>query len=97
MIEATATNLGLGLAIVAAQKGYKMLFVVPDKMNQEKIFHLTALGAEVMMTLSDVIKGHPDYYQDGAGHLSRKIENSFWVNLFANPANSAAHEITTSP
>ena len=66
-------------------------------MNQEKIFHLTALGAEVMMTRSDVTKGHPDYYQDVAEHLSRKIENSFWVNQFANPANPAAHEMTTGP
>ena len=97
VIEATAGNTGLGLALVAAQKGYKMLVVVPDKMSQEKIFHLTALGAEVMMTRSDVTKGHPDYYQDVAEHLSRKIENSFWVNQFANPANPAAHEMTTGP
>ena len=79
VIEATTGNTGLGLALVAAQKGYKILVVVPDKMSQEKIFHLTALGADVMMTRPDVTKGHPDYYQDVAKHLSRKIENSFWV------------------
>ncbi|MDP6343691.1 MAG: pyridoxal-phosphate dependent enzyme, partial [Alphaproteobacteria bacterium] len=59
IIEATAGNTGLGLALVAAQKGYRMLVIVPDKMSQEKIFHLKALGAEVMMTRSDVVKGHP--------------------------------------
>ena len=96
VIEATEGNTGLGLALVAAQKGYKILVVVPDKMSQERIFHITALGAEAMKTRSDVTKGRPDYYQDMAEHLSRKIENSFWVNQFANQASPAAHEMTTS-
>src|SRR3954471_7609167 len=64
IVEATAGNTGLGLALVAAQKGYRLLIVVPDKMSQEKIFHLKALGAEVRLTRSDVTKGHPEYYQD---------------------------------
>ena len=59
IIEATAGNTGLGLALVAAQKGYRLILVMPDKMAQEKIFHLRALGAEVRMTRSDVGKGHP--------------------------------------
>ena len=67
LIEATAGNTGLGLALVAAQKGYKMLVIVPDKMSQEKIFHLNALGAQVMMTRSDVTKGHPDYGRTSGG------------------------------
>lgn len=96
IIEATAGNTGLGLALVAAQKGYRLVIVVPDKMAQEKIFHLRAMGAEVINTRSDVGKGHPDYYQDMAERLAR--ENGwFYVNQFGNPANPAAHEATTGP
>jgi len=97
IIEATAGNTGLGLALVAARKGYRMLVIVPDKMSQEKIFHLRALGAEVMMTRSDVGKGHPDYYQDVAERLAGEMANAFWVNQFANPANPQAHEEGTGP
>lgn len=97
IVEATAGNTGLGLALAAAQKGYRMLVVVPDKMSQEKVFHLRALGAEVRMTRSDVGKGHPDYYQDVAERLSKDLPNAFWANQFANPANPRAHETTTGP
>jgi cystathionine beta-synthase len=97
IVEATAGNTGLGLALAAAQKGYRMLVIVPDKMSQEKIFHLKALGADVQMTRSDVGKGHPDYYQDVAERLAREIPNAFWANQFANPANPQAHEETTGP
>src|SRR5690606_26639407 len=97
IIEATAGNTGLGLALVAAQKGYRMLVIVPDKMSQEKIFHLRALGAEVRMTRSDVSKGHPEYYQDVAERLSKEMDNAFWANQFANPANPLAHETGTGP
>ncbi len=97
LIEATAGNTGLGLALVAAQKGYRLIIVVPDKMAQEKIFHLKALGAEVHLTRSDVGKGHPDYYQDVAERLEREIPGAIYVNQFANPANPLAHETTTGP
>jgi cystathionine beta-synthase len=97
LIEATAGNTGLGLALVAAQKGYRLLLVIPDKMSQEKIFHLRAMGAEVMMTRSDVSKGHPEYYRDVAERLAREIPNSYFVNQFGNPANAQAHEETTAP
>ena len=62
LVEATAGNTGLGLALVASQKGYTLVLVIPDKMSQEKIFHLKALGAEVVMTRSDVGIGHPEYF-----------------------------------
>ena len=97
LIEATAGNTGLGLALVAAQKGYGLILIVPDKMSQEKIFHLKAMGAEVIMTRSDVGKGHPEYYQDMAERIERETDNSFWVNQFANPANPLAHETGTGP
>jgi cystathionine beta-synthase len=97
VIEATAGNTGLGLALVAAQKGYRMLVVMPDKMSQEKIYHLRALGAEVVTTRSDVGKGHPEYYQDVAARLAGELEGAFWANQFENPANPLAHETTTGP
>ena len=97
IVEATAGNTGLGLALVAAQKGYRLLIVVPDKMSQEKIFHLRALGAEVRLTRSDVTKGHPEYYQDIAARITRDTPGAFYVNQFANEANPEAHERTTGP
>jgi cystathionine beta-synthase len=96
LVEATAGNTGLGLALVAAQKGYRLLIVVPDKMSQEKIFHLKALGAEVVMTRSDVTKGHPEYYQDLAARIAKE-QDGFHVNQFANEANPKAHEEGTAP
>src|SRR4051812_18618066 len=97
IVEATAGNTGLGLALVAAQKGYRLRIVVPDKMSQEKIFHLKALGAEVELTRSDVRKGHPEYYQDVAAAIAAKTPGALYVNQFANPANLAAHEASTGP
>lgn len=66
-------------------------------MAQEKVFHLEALGAEVRMTRSDVVKGHPEYYQDMAARLAREIPGYYYVNQFSNPANPRAHEQTTGP
>lgn len=97
LIEATAGNTGLGLALAALRKGYKLLLVVPDKMSQEKIFHLKAMGAQIVMTRSDVEKGHPEYYQDLALRLSKEIPDSYYVNQFDNPYNPLAHETTTAP
>jgi len=96
LIEATAGNTGLGLALVAAQKGYRLILVIPDKMSQEKVLHLKALGAEIRITRSDVGKGHPEYYQDMAERIARET-GAFYVNQFANPANPLAHETTTGP
>jgi cystathionine beta-synthase len=96
IVEATAGNTGLGLALVAARKGYKLVLVIPDKMSREKVFHLKAMGAEVVMTRSDVGKGHPDYYQDKAERIAKET-GAFYVNQFGNPANPFAHETTTGP
>ena len=96
IVEATAGNTGLGLALVAAQKGYRMILVLPDKMSQEKIFNLRALGAEIVLTRSDVGKGHPEYYQD-LGAAIAKQTGGYFINQFANPDNPKAHELTTAP
>ncbi len=97
IIEATAGNTGLGLALVASQRGYPLILVIPDKMSQEKINHLRALGAKIVMTRSDVEKGHPEYYQDVAEKIAQETPNSFYANQFNNPANTLAHETTTAP
>ena len=96
LVEATAGNTGLALALVAARKGYRLLLVIPDKMSQEKIFHLRAMGAEVRMTRSDVGKGHPEYYQDLAARISKE-QGGYYINQFENPNNPLAHETTTGP
>jgi cystathionine beta-synthase len=96
LIEATAGNTGLSLALVAAQRGYKLTLVIPDKMSQEKIFHLRALGVEIITTRSDVGKGHPEYYQDIAKRISEET-GAFLVGQFENPANPQAHEDSTGP
>ncbi|HEV7816035.1 MAG TPA: pyridoxal-phosphate dependent enzyme [Janthinobacterium sp.] len=97
IIEATAGNTGLGLALVGRVKGYRVVLVVPDKMSTEKILHLKALGAEIHLTRSDVGKGHPEYYQDYAARLAREIPGAFFADQFNNPANPLAHETTTGP
>ena len=98
VVEATAGNTGLGLALVARAKGYRVVLVVPDKMSSEKVLHLKALGAEVHTTRSDVAKGHPDYYQDMAARLARELgDGAFYIDQFNNPANPLAHETGTAP
>ena len=97
IVEATAGNTGLALALVAAQKGYTLSVVVPDKMSDEKISHLRAMGAEVVLTRSDVAKGHPEYYQDVAARMAAERPGTLYINPFANPANAEAHEATTGP
>lgn len=97
IIEATAGNTGISLALVAAIKGYRLTVVMPDKMSDEKISHLRAMGAEVLLTRSDVAKGHPDYYQDMAQRIAAEDRTAFYVNQFANPENPKAHFETTGP
>jgi cystathionine beta-synthase len=96
LVEATAGNTGIALALVAAQKGYKLILVLPDKMSQEKIFNLRAMGAEVILTRSDVGRGHPEYYQDLGQSIARE-HGAYFINQFGNVDNPLAHEMTTAP
>src|SRR2546429_7309879 len=84
IVEATAGNTGLGLALVGGRKGYRTVLVVPDKMAREKVLHAKALGADVISARSDVVKGHPDYYQDVAEAITHRTHGAFYVNQFAN-------------
>ena len=97
LVEGTAGNTGIGLALVAQQKGYRLILVVPDKMSREKIFNLKAMGAQVVLTRSDVAKGHPDYYQDLAARIAAETPGAYFINQFGNPDNPLAHEQTTGP
>lgn len=97
LVEGTAGNTGLALALVAAQKGYRLILVIPDKMSREKISNVKAMGADVVLTRSDVAKGHPEYYQDMAQRIADETPNSYFINQFGNTSNPAAHEETTGP
>jgi cystathionine beta-synthase len=96
IIEATAGNTGIGLALVAAVKGYHLILVIPDKMSPEKIAHAKALGADIRLTRSDVSAGHPMFYQDMAAAIAKET-GAYHINQFTNPANPLAHEIATGP
>ena len=97
IVEGTAGNTGLALALVAQQKGYRLILVVPDKMSREKIFNLKAMGAEVVLTRSDVGKGHPEYYQDMARRIASETPGAIYINQFGNQSNPYAHEFGTGP
>ncbi len=97
IVEGTAGNTGLALALVAAQKGYRLILVVPDKMSREKISNLKAMGAEVVLTRSDVAKGHPEYYQDLAARIAAETPGAYFINQFGNPSNPLAHQDGTGP
>jgi len=97
LVEGTAGNTGIGLALAAQQKGYRLVLVVPDKMSREKIFNLKAMGAEVILTRSDVAKGHPEYYQDLAARIADETPGAYFINQFGNPDNPLTHETVTGP
>ena len=97
IVEATAGNTGIGLALVGILKGYRVILVIPDKMSIEKVAHLRSLGAEVIFTRSDVSNEHPDYYHNVAEKIVSDIPEAFYANQFNNPANIMAHEKTTGP
>jgi cystathionine beta-synthase len=97
IIEGTSGNTGMGLALAAAIKGYQCIFTMPDKMSQEKIDALRALGAEVIVTPTQVDHHDPRSYHSVARRLSREIPNSIFPNQYENPANAEAHYKTTGP
>ncbi len=97
IIEATAGNTGVGLALAAAVKGYRCVFVLPDKMSEDKISLLRAYGAEVVITPSAVPPDSPESYNGVAERLSREIPGAYRPNQFANPNNPLAHYLTTGP
>src|SRR3954468_8415649 len=84
LVEATAGNTGLGLALVGSRQGYRIVLVVPDKMAREKILHAKAMGAEIVLTRSDVGKGHPDYYQALAQAIAQRTPAAIYINQFEN-------------
>ena len=97
IIEATAGNTGVGLAMVAAVKGYRCIFVLPDKMSTEKIALLKAYGAEVVITPTSVPSDSPESYNGVADRLSREIPGAWRPNQFTNLANPEIHYRTTGP
>ena len=97
IVEATAGNTGLGLALATTLRKYRLVVVVPDKMSQEKVQHLRAMGAEVRMARSDVTKGHPEYFHEVARRLAAETPNAVFINQFANEANWKAHYERTGP
>lgn len=97
IIEATSGNTGIGLAITAAVKGYKCIFVVTSKVSDEKINYLKALGSEVIVVSNLADPEEPEYYVNVAKRLNREIPNSFFAYQYSNPSNPEIHYKTTGP
>lgn len=97
IIEATSGNTGIGLALAATVKGYKCIFVVTDKVSNEKINYLKALGAEVIIVPKSLSPDDPDYYVNVAKRLNKEIPNSFFAYQYSNKANPEIHYRTTGP
>jgi cystathionine beta-synthase len=97
IIEATSGNTGIGLAIAAAVKGYELIFVVTDKVSDEKINYLKALGAEVIVVSNAVEPDSPEYYVNVAKRVHEETSNSFFAYQYQNPSNPEIHYLTTGP
>lgn len=97
IVEATAGNTGVGLALAAAVKGYRMIAVLPDKMSEDKISLLKAYGAEVVITATHVPPDSPESYNGVADRLAREIPGAWRPNQFANLHNPLIHSLTTGP
>jgi cystathionine beta-synthase len=97
IVEATSGNTGVGLAIAAAIRGYRTIFVMPDKMSDEKIRLLRAFGARVIITPTAVAPEDPRSYYEVSRRIAEETPNSYYANQYANPANPQAHYRTTGP
>src|SRR5438093_13403095 len=97
IVEPTSGNTGVGLAIAAAIKGYRCIFVMPDKMSQEKIALLRAYGAEVVITPTAVDPDSPESYYSVSDRLAEEIPGGFKPDQYSNPSNPDAHYATTGP
>ena len=97
IVEATSGNTGVGLAIAAALKGYNTIFVMPDKMSNEKILLLRAYGAKVVITPTEAGPGDPRSYYEVAKKFAREVPNALLANQYHNPDNPKTHELTTGP
>ena len=97
IVEATSGNTGIGLAMAAAVKGYKCIFVMTDKASAEKSRYLKALGADVVITPVSAKPGTPDHYVSTAKRIASETPNSFYPDQYSNPANPEAHYRTTGP
>ena len=97
IVEATSGNTGVGLAIAAALKGYKTIFVMPDKMSNEKILLLRAYGAKVVITPTAVAPEDPRSYYEVAKRFARETPNAILANQYHNPDNPKTHELSTWP
>lgn len=97
IVENTSGNTGLGLAMVAAVKGYQCIFTMPDKMSTEKINMLKAFGATVVITPTDVPGDSPEHYVQQAKRIARETPHAYYVNQYHNPENILAHYYSTGP
>jgi cystathionine beta-synthase len=97
IIEATSGNTGIGLALAAAVKGYKCIFVLTDKVSMEKTRYLKAVGADVVVVPAAAKHGSPDHYVETAKRIAQETPNSFYPDQYNHPANPAAHYATTGP
>jgi cystathionine beta-synthase len=97
IVEATSGNTGIGLALAAAVKGYRCIFVMTEKASVEKVRYLKALGADVVVVPATAKPGTPDHYVETARRIARETPNSFYPDQYSNPNNPEAHYRTTGP
>jgi cystathionine beta-synthase len=97
IIEATSGNTGIGLALTAAVRGYKCIFVLTDKVSVEKVRYLKSMGADVIVVPASAKPGTPEHYHETARRIAKETRNSFYPDQYSHPANPAAHYATTGP